>query len=75
MSGEELKNALQGGRASKKMINVWAFRWSIAGLVLSFTFSFMGLFMFFMEFDPVTGEPIISNLTGTVFSFLLFFFY
>lgn len=61
-----MKNALQGGRASKKMINVWAVRWSIAGFVMSIAFGFFGLFMFFMEFDEVTGEPIISNLTSVM---------
>ncbi len=72
MSREELKNALQGGRASKKIINVWALRWSIGGLVLSFAFGFIGIFMIFMEFDEVTGEPIISGLGDTIFSFLVF---
>lgn len=51
MARDELNKALQGGRASKKIINIWALRWSIGGLVMSFAFGFMGIFMFFMEFD------------------------
>ena len=74
MSGEELKNALQGGKASKKMVNVWTLRWSIAGFFMSFAFGFFGIFMFFMEFDGVTGEPIIPNITNTVLLFLAFVF-
>ena len=74
MSGEELKNALQDGRASKKMVNVWTLRWSVAGFFMSFAFGFFGIFMFFMEFDEVTGEPIFSNITNTVFLFLAFVF-
>ena len=64
MGSEEVKKALQGGKASKKMKYVWTLRWSIIVLGISIGFIAFGWFMFFTEFDEVTGEPINELAEG-----------
>ena len=70
MTKEELKKALQGGKASKKMINVWALRWSVAAFMASIAMFVFGGFMFLLEFDDTTGEPIL-DLGDVCFSYLI----
>jgi membrane protein YdbS with pleckstrin-like domain len=68
---EELQKSVQEGKASKKMINIWMWRWSLGAFIASFGIVFALMMMFAVEFDETTGEIVNFSIWPFVFFLLI----
>lgn len=72
---EELSKALQGGKASRKMINIWILRWAFATYSIIFGICFGGwLYLVIVEAFPLDFYTVLISIVITILLSFVFTF-